>query len=1101
MKIKIPVDHHVARKLAEAGVEHDTRVSHVSVDADSYAHFLKRIATDYTHISSEEQHALAVSTCLTHPDHKHKQKPVRIPIEKVKVWPWHFWLIIVIVLMMALGFTTLARCQGTSQIDVITFKNAANTNVKSYAAPFTIKEGTGITFGAVGSMLTLNATGGGTGTVTSVSCGGLSPLFSCSVGTPTTTPSIAYTLSNAAAHTFFGNNTAGSAAPGFQAIGVGDLPGSGALTINTTAPLGGGGSVALGSSLTFTCTACLTSVTAHNLLSATHGDTTPSAAARGSIVTGQGVSPVWAQLTKGAANNVLKMDGSAVDVLWGSVDFSELTSIPQFAQSGNCTGTDKFSQYNASNGLFTCTADVGAATPTGTGFVHVTAGAQDGASKLVNLTAATDVAANQGTTTTVLHGNAAGQTAFGAVVQADVSGGYVDQTNNQGAVGGNKIYTGTSEAVSYKGTGTSLGPASAIAAVSGNPAVAVSNTGAGVDAKTYDFTATTTGHLQGRLINDAVNAATSWFDLLRSGQTVTSLALPEPVNVTGDTAITGKLSTTLDILAPNVLHAGPYSCVDPKHPAYGCKGDDATDDTACMRAAIAAVPHGGCLDLGPLTYLITCGTPVSNACLTLAYPIEFRGHSMNSESFGSVLRIPNTVANTVDALRLLSDANGDDGYYLHDFNIQCNAGPCARSGINIDTTSFPISRLTITRTAITGGFGAQGIRSTNGTPLVNGFFTSTIGPENLINNGILLQNAGDSIKISSNTIAFGSPVTSTAGINATFDVGAANFVVEKNNITQTKAGCIVLGAGALQPMLVDNFCEGGVSGTDVGSNGALIDIAGTTGSHVKGAYISGGIVQPVTTNINGIRVDFADSTMIGPGTTITRAGGTSVDVVTTANATNTNILPGIRYEPTTDVLANILTDAGTGTFYCLLPPQTVAPECNRGWNKTGQADIVADSAGINTTETIIVKTPALAANRLIAGTHVRMTLTGTCNASVANTSTFTVRMGTLGTTGDTAIATPVTSVSGTGAAAIPFKVVIEFTVRTVGASGTGAIELLAESNGLTGIIASQTPQIIFPTMSTFNTTTAANILSVSYKSAATTTTSTFKTATIEIVQN
>jgi len=60
-------------------------------------------------------------------------------------------------------------------------------------------------------------------------------------------------------------------------------------------------------------------------------------------------------------------------------------------------------------------ASCGGGAPTGTGFVHITGGAQDAASKLVNLTASTDVAANQGTTTTLLHGNAAGQAAFTGV--------------------------------------------------------------------------------------------------------------------------------------------------------------------------------------------------------------------------------------------------------------------------------------------------------------------------------------------------------------------------------------------------------------------------------------------------------------------------------------------------------------------------------------------------------------------------------------------------------------------------------------------------------------------------------------------------------------
>lgn len=61
--------------------------------------------------------------------------------------------------------------------------------------------------------------------------------------------------------------------------------------------------------------------------------------------------------------------------------------------------------------------------PTGTGFWHITSGASDSASRLVSLTANTDVAANQGATTTVLHGNAAGQPSFGAVsLTTDVSG-------------------------------------------------------------------------------------------------------------------------------------------------------------------------------------------------------------------------------------------------------------------------------------------------------------------------------------------------------------------------------------------------------------------------------------------------------------------------------------------------------------------------------------------------------------------------------------------------------------------------------------------------------------------------------------------------------
>lgn len=87
---------------------------------------------------------------------------------------------------------------------------------------------------------TLSATGG-TGTVTSFSAGNLSPLFTTSVSTATTTPSLSFSLSNAAANTYFGNATGSTAAPSFTAAG--------ALTktddTNVTLTLGGSPTVAL----------------------------------------------------------------------------------------------------------------------------------------------------------------------------------------------------------------------------------------------------------------------------------------------------------------------------------------------------------------------------------------------------------------------------------------------------------------------------------------------------------------------------------------------------------------------------------------------------------------------------------------------------------------------------------------------------------------------------------------------------------------------------------------------------------------------------------------------------------------------------------------
>lgn len=110
----------------------------------------------------------------------------------------------------------------------------------------------------------------------------------------------------------------------------------------------------------------------------------------------------YANLAQAGAASRLLGRGSA----GGAGDWQEITLGANLSMSGT-----------------TINASGGGSTPTGTGYNHVTAGVQDGAAKLVNLTAATDTAANQGTTSTVLHGNAAGQASFGSVVLGtDTSG-------------------------------------------------------------------------------------------------------------------------------------------------------------------------------------------------------------------------------------------------------------------------------------------------------------------------------------------------------------------------------------------------------------------------------------------------------------------------------------------------------------------------------------------------------------------------------------------------------------------------------------------------------------------------------------------------------
>ncbi|HEV2349017.1 MAG TPA: hypothetical protein VG028_04125 [Terriglobia bacterium] len=77
--------------------------------------------------------------------------------------------------------------------------------------------------------------GSGSGTVTSFSAGTLAPLFSTSVATATTTPALTFSLSNAGAHAFLGNNTGGSATPAFVQPAASDISGLAAsATTDTT---------------------------------------------------------------------------------------------------------------------------------------------------------------------------------------------------------------------------------------------------------------------------------------------------------------------------------------------------------------------------------------------------------------------------------------------------------------------------------------------------------------------------------------------------------------------------------------------------------------------------------------------------------------------------------------------------------------------------------------------------------------------------------------------------------------------------------------------------------------------------------------------------
>jgi len=118
--------------------------------------------------------------------------------------------------------------------------SGSTLNIPNYT--YTLPNATGSTLGGVIVGSGLNVTAGtistvNNGTVTNFSANDLSPLFTTTEATTTTTPALSFTLTNAGANTIFGNNTTSATAPAYFAATAlpiaGDVSGTlGAVAVN-----------------------------------------------------------------------------------------------------------------------------------------------------------------------------------------------------------------------------------------------------------------------------------------------------------------------------------------------------------------------------------------------------------------------------------------------------------------------------------------------------------------------------------------------------------------------------------------------------------------------------------------------------------------------------------------------------------------------------------------------------------------------------------------------------------------------------------------------------------------------------------------------------
>lgn len=165
---------------------------------------------------------------------------------------------------------------------------------------------------------------------------------------------------------------------------------------------------------------------------------------------------------------------------------------------------------------------------------------------------------------------------------------------------------------------------------------------------------------------------------------------------------------------------------------------------------------------------------------------------------------------------------------------------------------------------------------------------------------------------------------------------------------------------------------------------------------------------------------------------------------------------------------------------------------NGGW-RYGQrgATSIVDQAIAAATLTLLTGSLVVAPPQgFQVGTVLRWTITGTGGALGVAANTITVRIGTAGTTADAAVATFTTTV-GT-AAASEFKIVIELTIRTLGAAATAMAECTINNSAAAGFI-NATVNVLAGTMAAFSTLVAQQFVHVDLLTGAA------KTATIKQV--
>jgi hypothetical protein len=329
---------------------------------------------------------------------------------------------------------------------------------------------------------------------------------------------------------------------------------------------------------------------------------------------------------------------------------------------------------------------------------------------------------------------------------------------------------------------------------------------------------------------------------------------------------------------------------------FGAVGNGTTDDTAAIQAAITyGQTSGKTVYLPAADYLITTS-------IVISAPVTFVG-----DGWESSLLVSASFSASSDAISINPTAYTEN-VIIRDMSIRPVSGTPARYGIGVDITNYGVAYCDFTglRIAALGNYCFATIP--NATPLIDGFFTSVIDRCVFIG-GIKLDKAGDSIRITNNTITGPRIGVYVDLLHGSFDGGPHGLLIDGNNITSNGGALYVLNCtmGVFSNNNVELPTPSGVT------NNAMIDLEGINSFSlsVNGMALINNFIGSAVAGYDTVRINYGRNVLIFGNYVARPIGAKSYNI--TANATGTRILQ--NDDALDETFAAMATDLGTGTMF------------------------------------------------------------------------------------------------------------------------------------------------------------------------------------------